>query len=123
MKKFLEDAGIGYINIGEPAEGRILAIEKNGQTFNFDIDALRDVWYKSSFLLDQKQSFNGKAAERYQNYKQQPIEWKFLPDFTGKLSQYGLNPDRRHTCNRCLSTGNGNNRICHRTADGDNAGR
>ena len=94
VKKFLEDEGVGYINIGEPAEGRTLAIEKNGQTFDFDINALRDVWYKSSFLLDQKQSFHGKAAERYQNYKQQPLEWKFLPGFTGKLSQYGLNPDR-----------------------------
>ncbi|MBQ9525924.1 MAG: phosphoribosylformylglycinamidine synthase [Bacteroidaceae bacterium] len=94
VKKFLEDEGIGYVNIGEPAEGRTLSVEKNGQKLDFDINALRDVWYKSSFLLDQKQSFNGKAAERYQNYKQQPIEWKILPSFTGKLSQYGLNPDR-----------------------------
>ena len=95
VKKFLEDEGVGYINIGEPAEGRTLAIEKNGQTFNFDINALRDIWYKSSFLLDQKQSFHGKAAERYQNYKQQPLQWNILPNFTGKLSQFGLNPDRR----------------------------
>ena len=95
VKKFLEDEGIGYINIGEPAEGRTLAIQKNGQTFDFDIDALRDVWYKSSFLLDQKQSFHGKAAERYQNYKQQPLQWNILSNFTGKLSQFSLNPDRR----------------------------
>ena len=95
VKKFLEDEGVGYINIGEPAEGRTLAIQKNGQAFDFDIDALRDVWYKSSFLLDQKQSFNGKAAERYQNYKQQPLQWNILPGFTGKLSQFGLTPDRR----------------------------
>ena len=95
VKKFLEDEGVGYVNIGEPAEGRTLSIEKNGQQFDFDINALRDVWYKSSFLLDQKQSFNGKAAERYQNYKQQPLQWNMLPGFTGKLSQYGLNPDRR----------------------------
>ena len=95
VKKFLEDEGIGYVNIGEPAEGRTLSVEKNGQKLDFDINALRDVWYKSSFLLDQKQSFNGKAAERYQNYKQQPLQWNILPNFTGKFSQYGLNPDRR----------------------------
>ena len=95
VKKFLEDEGVGYINIGEPAEGRTLAIQKNGQTFDFDIDALRDIWYKSSFLLDQKQSFHGKAAERYQNYKQQPLQWNILSNFTGKLSQFSLNPDRR----------------------------
>ena len=95
VKKLLEEEGIGYVNIGETTKGRTLAIEKNGKRCNFDIDALRDVWYKSSFLLDQKQSFNGKAAERYQNYKQQPLQWNILPNFTGRLAQYGLNPDRR----------------------------
>ena len=37
----------------------------------------------------------GKARERYENYKQQPVEMVFKPSFTGKLSQYGLNPDAR----------------------------
>ena len=35
------------------------------------------MWYKTSYLLDTKQSFNGKAAERYENYKKQPVEWDF----------------------------------------------
>ena len=60
----------------------------------FDIDALRDTWYKTSYLLDRKQSFNGKAKERYENYKKQPLEMKFPKSFTGKLAQFGLNPDR-----------------------------
>ena len=94
VKKLLEDAGVGYVNIGRPCEERHILVDKVGVQYRFDIDYLRDVWYKSSFLLDQKQSFNGKAKERYENYKQQPLEWKFLPSFTGKLSQYGLNPDR-----------------------------
>ena len=94
VKKLLEDAGVGYVNIGCPCSERKILVQKGEVRWQFDIDHLRDVWYKSSFLLDQKQSFNGKAAERYQNYKQQPIEWKFLPGFTGKFSQYGLNPDR-----------------------------
>ncbi|MBO7068623.1 MAG: phosphoribosylformylglycinamidine synthase [Bacteroidaceae bacterium] len=95
VKKFLEDEGVGYVNIGEPTKGRTLFIQKNNQKLNFDIDNLRDIWYKSSYLLDQKQSFNGKAAERYQNYKQQPLQWNILPNFTGKQKQFGLNPDRR----------------------------
>ncbi len=85
VKKFLEDAGVGYVNIGRPCDERHI----------FGIDYLRDVWYKTSYLLDCKQSFNGKAKERYENYRMQPLEWNFLPNFTGKLSQYGLNPDRR----------------------------
>jgi phosphoribosylformylglycinamidine synthase len=94
VKKLLEDAGVGYVNLGRPCKERHILVEKNDTQYQFDIDHLRDVWYKSSYLLDQKQSFNGKAKERYENYKQQPLEWKFLPSFTGKLSQYGLNPDR-----------------------------
>ena len=95
VKKLLEEAGVGYVNIGSPQAGRKISIEKNGQVCDFDIDRLRDVWYRSSYLLDRRQSFNGKALERSQNYKVQPLQWNFLPAFKGKLSQYGLNPDRR----------------------------
>ena len=104
LRKFLEDEGIGYAKIGYPTlDSRSIEIVWEGETsntsetsetsktsFTFDIDALRDVWYKTSYLLDRKQSFNGKAAERFQNYKQQPLEMKFNDNFTGKLSQYGL---------------------------------
>lgn len=38
---------------------------------------------------------NGCAKKRFENYKQQPVEFAFDPSFTGKLSQFGLNPDRR----------------------------
>ena len=95
VKKLLEEAGVGYVNIGSPQAGRKISIEKNGQVCDFDIDRLRDVWYRSSYLLDRRQSFNGKALERSQNYKAQPLQWNFLPAFKGKLSQYGINPDRR----------------------------
>ena len=95
VKKLLEEAGVGYVNIGSPQAGRKISIEKNGQVCDFDIDRLRDVWYRSSYLLDRRQSFNGKALERSQNYKVQPLQWNFLPAFKGKLSQYSLNPDRR----------------------------
>ena len=94
--EFLEDVGVGYAKIGYPTpKERTLVIKKDGYEHAFDIDRLRDVWYKTSYLLDRKQSFNGMAAERFQNYKSQPLEMKFNRDFTGKLSQYGLNPDGR----------------------------
>ncbi|MBO4641576.1 MAG: phosphoribosylformylglycinamidine synthase [Bacteroidaceae bacterium] len=95
VKNILENAGVGYVNIGRPCEERHILVEKSGAEYLFGIDYLRDVWYSSSYLLDRKQSFNGKAKERFENYKMQPLEWTFQPSFTGKLSQYGLNPDRR----------------------------
>ena len=40
--------------------------------------------FKTSFLLDQKQSKNGTAQERYDNYKNQPLNFNFPAHFTGK---------------------------------------
>ena len=110
FKDFMEDMGVGYAKIGYPVEdSRKIELvypsqtsstskastASNTSTITLDIDALRDVWYKTSYLLDRKQSFNGKAKERYENYKKQPLEMKFPKGFTGRLAQYGLNPDRR----------------------------
>ena len=101
FKDFMEEMGVGFAKIGYPVENsrtiEVIYPSSTSQTSqtSFDIDALRDIWYKTSYLLDRKQSFNGKAKERFENYKQQPIEMKFPKGFTGKLAQYGLNPDRR----------------------------
>ena len=100
LKDYLEDMGVGFAKIGYSVpDKRTLVIKKDDWEQSFDIDALRDVWYKTSYLLDRKQSFNGKAAERYENYKKQPIEMKFPKGFTGKLSQYRLNPRRPAAAN------------------------
>ena len=93
FKEFMEDAGVGFAKIGYPVEdARTIVVKAGDKDLTFDIDALRDVWYKTSYLLDRKQSFNGKAKERFENYKKQPIEMKFNKDFKGTLAQYGLNP-------------------------------
>ena len=95
VKKILEDAGIGYVKLGKPTEERHILVEKGDATYQFGIDYLRDVWYSTSYLLDRKQSMNGCAKKRFENYKKQPLEFVFDKSFTGKLSQFGLNPDRR----------------------------
>lgn len=95
VKKILEEAGVGYIKLGVPSEERHILVSHEDATYQFGIDYLRDVWYSSSYLLDRKQSMNGCAKKRFENYKKQPLEFAFDPSFTGKLSQFGLNPDRR----------------------------
>ena len=92
----MEEQGVGFAKIGYPVEdSRSIVVKAGDKDLTFDIDTLRDVWYKTSYLLDRKQSFNGKAKERFENYKKQPIEMKFNKDFTGKLAQYGISADRR----------------------------
>ena len=96
LRTFLEDAGIGYAKIGYPTpDSRTIVIKKDDYQHTFDIDALRDTWYKTSYLLDRKQSMNGMARERRDNYKHQPIVMKFNDDFTGTIAQYGISADRR----------------------------
>ena len=96
LRAFLEDAGIGYAKIGYPTpDSRTIVIKKDDYQHTFDIDALRDTWYKTSYLLDRKQSMNGMARERRDNYKHQPIVMKFNDDFTGTLARYGVSADRR----------------------------
>ncbi len=48
-----------------------------------DVAKYRDIWFKTSFLLDQKQSKNGTAQARFDNYKNQALQFSFPTQFTG----------------------------------------
>ncbi|MCI6461369.1 MAG: phosphoribosylformylglycinamidine synthase [Prevotella sp.] len=96
FQAFMDDCGVGYAKIGySTPDTRTIVVKKGDDEHTFDIDALRDVWYTTSYKLDRKQSFNGCADERFANYKHQPLEMTFNTTFTGKLSQYGISADRR----------------------------
>ena len=77
--------GITIFKIGSVIEGNSLTIKNNSDSFTFNVSETRDIWYKTSFLLDSKQSKNGMAQERYTNYKNQPLKFKFPVNFDGKL--------------------------------------
>ena len=95
LRSLFEELGIGYAKIGYPTpKDRTISIEKDDFKHVFDIDSLRATWYKTSYLLDKKQSMNGCADARFANYKKQPLEIKLNKDFTGMLSQYKLSADR-----------------------------
>jgi phosphoribosylformylglycinamidine synthase len=52
--------------------------------WKLDIAEYRDVWFTTSYLLDQKQAKNGTAKERFDNYKNQALQFSFPTHFTGK---------------------------------------
>lgn len=95
VEKILDDYGVGFAIVARPIEERRLIIAKDEFRQVFDIDQLRDVWYHSSYLLDRKQSGEVSAAQRFANYKQQPLQFDFSPSFTGRMEELGLNPDRK----------------------------
>ena len=96
LREYLESEGIGYAKIGYPTpKERKIVVKKNEWQHEFDIDALREAWYQTSYELDKRQSMNGMADQRHRNYKEQPLQLRFNDAFMGKLSQYQLNADRR----------------------------
>ena len=95
FEKQMRAAGIGFARIARPTDERHLIVTKDDTTYHFGIDYMRDVWYKSSYLLDMRQSGNECAGNRYENYKMQPLEYKFHKDFVGTLASYKLTAERR----------------------------
>ena len=95
VEKILVDNGVGFARIATPIAERRLEISRKKDAYSFSINELRDLWYKPSYLLDRKQSGEVCAQSRYNNYKNQSLEYVFNASFKGKLSQFGISPDRK----------------------------
>lgn len=75
---------VKVFKIGEVVEGNSITVKNNADELSFNVSELRDTWFKTSFLLDSKQSKNGTALARYNNYKNQPLNYTFPSHFDGK---------------------------------------
>lgn len=80
----LKSSGVEFVKIGQVVDGNIVVVKNFEDSFSFDIPTTRDTWFKTSFLLDQKQSKNGMAQERFANYKNQLLQYHFPTSFDGK---------------------------------------
>ena len=63
--------GIDAYVIGDVNQERRFTVTNAGVEFSLLIDQLRDTWFKTSYLLDRRQSGVQKASERFANYKNQ----------------------------------------------------
>jgi len=86
IESVLTEANIDFHNIGKVVKADVLSIINNKEVFTLTVSRLRDVWYKTSLLLDRKQTANGLADARFENYKAQPLTYNFPTHFTGKLA-------------------------------------
>ncbi len=91
----LKFEGVDAYVIGEYNARREMTIGNAGAEFSLPIDSLRDTWYKTSYLLDRNQSTPKKALERYENYKNQPLQYSFPALFKGTYASLGIDPRRR----------------------------
>ena len=91
IETVLNAANIEFFNIGRPTTSDVLSIINNDEVYTMTVSRLRDMWYKTSYLLDQKQTANGLAKTRFENYAKQPLNYYFPKHFTGELSFYNKN--------------------------------
>ena len=64
----LTKKGIDIVKIGTPIKTNSLDIKGGTVDYSFDIATYRKHWFKSSYLLDRKQSGTKKANERFDTF-------------------------------------------------------
>ncbi|TXD84830.1 phosphoribosylformylglycinamidine synthase [Subsaximicrobium wynnwilliamsii] len=98
VEEKLSEANIAFFNIGHVLESDLLNIINGDESFALTISDLRDTWFKTSYLFDQKQTANNLAKARFDNYKNQALDYKFPQNFSGQISfPTGATADAAHT--------------------------
>lgn len=95
VNEILKNAGVKAIKIGTTNDDKLVNIKHEDVKLSLDITELRQVWTKTSYLLDKKQTLPAQAESRFSNLAKQPIVYQFKPGFSGKLSEFNLSFDRK----------------------------
>ncbi len=74
--------GMEIFKIGKVVESNFLEVG----SLKLEISKYRNIWFETSYLLDQKQTKNNKAKERFDNLGKQPLQYQFSSHFTGVLN-------------------------------------
>ncbi len=82
-----KDTSVPCVRIGKFKSGGTVSIVNGKDSFTLDVLKLRDIWYKTSYLLDIRQSGQNHAQARFSNYKNQALHFDFPNHFTGKLPE------------------------------------
>jgi phosphoribosylformylglycinamidine synthase len=93
-EEYLYDRMISFVSIGHPVKERKIFVTNGDSRYEFDIDRCRSLWYRSSYLLDRRQSGNELAGERYDNHGSRTLHYD-MKDFAGSFSSLGITPDRK----------------------------
>ncbi|WP_167596855.1 phosphoribosylformylglycinamidine synthase [Leeuwenhoekiella sp. ZYFB001] len=79
----LTENKVEFFKIGSTNTSDELLIKKDSVEIGLNIPSLRRKWFETSYLLDQKQTANGLAEDRYNNFDQQDLKFEFPKHFTG----------------------------------------
>ena len=91
IESVFESNAIDAVKLGTVSNEAILTIKNNGMEMGLNIETLRDTWFKTSYLLDNQQTANGLAKDRFENYKVQPLQYTFPTSTPLTLPSRALN--------------------------------
>ena len=90
LQKEFSSINVECLNVGKTNNNSLLNIVNFEDNFSFNVNYYRDIWYSTSKDLDLKQTKKNKAIERFNNYKNQPLTYKFPNGFDGNNNSYLL---------------------------------
>ncbi len=93
----LNARGIRHQILGFVSEERKMTVRHKETLLELDIDELRKLWFRTSYLMDKKQRTQKHAELRYNNFDNQILQYNFPKDFSGTYKSMGLTPERSGT--------------------------
>ena len=95
VEALLDEAKLRYFPIATPYDKRVVLLTHADSERLINIDAMRDVWYTPSYELDRLQSGAECAAQRFANYKNQPLRYNIPASFKGSFDLLGVKESRK----------------------------
>jgi phosphoribosylformylglycinamidine synthase len=89
VTRILDKSNINWYSIGIVTDLPELELQHREKSYNLHVNVLRDRWFHSSYLMDKNQRPEALARKRADNYKNQPLQFKFPKQFNGNIK-----PDR-----------------------------
>lgn len=93
-EQFFYERMINFVSAGHPVKERKIFVTNGNSHFEFEIERCRSSWYRSSYLLDRRQSGSELAKERYDNHGGRALHYE-MKGFAGSFSSLGITPDRK----------------------------
>ncbi|MCC5932568.1 MAG: phosphoribosylformylglycinamidine synthase [Cyclobacteriaceae bacterium] len=90
----LRSRGVSYHLIGTPVQSDHVKIFTGNNHYSFNVSEHRKIWYKTSALLNDRQTASGLAVIKEENYVKQGLNYSFPDHFTGQMAEIGLDPLR-----------------------------
>ena len=93
----IQQQGIWAVSLGKPQGTGILDVTNGTSTYHLEVAQLRDTWFKTSYLLDKKQTKGDRAESRFKHYKEHVQKYAFPSEYTNQLSAFDVTRVKKNT--------------------------